>query len=298
MPEPLVPMQMPAPKTFSPPAPVVELSVTNQAAASLEFEKGTAQQLGRGDSWHPQLPYTTGRRKPLPNSKIWIMKVFQIEIEKSDIAILAKHYQWLNGFLLSQLYEEVYAFSLQLGPQLEQVEKAYANGEAYAIDNWGVKWVANQVSSVVSEYMTAQVRTQWLFPTYINNNHWILIHVDWLCKYITMYDSLRMGSWCDHIMSTQHVVEQIWEVAEEKSEPFPGWEGWKGCNAKVPLQTNGSDCSLFIAMHTFMIAQGYTHSTMITADMAKWHKWLLQHLESVLDAPALKKLRGRSLLLS
>ncbi|EJU02412.1 hypothetical protein DACRYDRAFT_107331 [Dacryopinax primogenitus] len=319
MSEPPVPMQMPAPETFSPPAPVVELSVANQAAASLEFEKGTAQQLGRGDLWHPQLPYSMGRQKPLPNNKIWITKVFQIEIEKSDIAILAKCYQWLNRFLLSQLCqlfaawwpnqncyndlhskpdEEMYVFSSQLGPQLQQAEKAYAKGEAYAINNWGMKWVANWVSSAVSEYMTAQVRMQWLFPMHINNNHWILIHVDWLRKFITMYNLLRMASWCDHIVSTQCVVERIWEVAVEKSKPFPGWEGWKGHHAEVLLQTNGSDCSLFIAAHTFAIAQGYTHSTMIMADMVKWHKWLLQHLESLPDAPALKKLRGRSLLLS
>ncbi|KAJ1525567.1 hypothetical protein ONE63_010371 [Megalurothrips usitatus] len=99
----------------------------------------------------------------------------------------------------------------------------------------------------------------WLVPTLIKGNHWILFLVVVKTKKIIILNSMYEGK---QLSSSLLLHLQILRLLIQKShiQCFGGPPDWKLWSVHSPsdtyLQTNGSDCGLFVCLWSYSICTG------------------------------------------
>ena len=125
------------------------------------------------------------------------------------------------------------------------------------------------LSSTLFTYMRCygdnfEKRSRTFLPVNIKNSHWILIVIDWVTKTISLYDSLFRNS--KSIKKNKDKYQSLFDATNRyvnhclpyfSTGPNPETIQF---NYKVieqlPIQTNGSDCGIYMILNTFYIYFG------------------------------------------
>ena len=174
-----------------------------------------------------------------------VIDKFNIPISIKTLQCLA-HEQWLSdevvnfylGLVQERSEQKVFCWNSFFYSKL-------ASPAGYAgVRSWATKRHVNFFNSSVKK-MLIPIHTV---------DHWSLGLVHFEKKYTRYFDSLGSDSDCFHELVMMYLGEELGEE-KKKSSFLQGWRR-KSAPSKLPLQSNGSDCGVFICMYALAIGTG------------------------------------------
>ncbi|KAK3916264.1 Sentrin-specific protease [Frankliniella fusca] len=207
----------------------------------------TKDSNGKLDTFTPNFPWEERRTFPFYSAQfLYTVKGFNLKENDFD-----SFDRWLNDYIIDSFLQVITDPSV-----LKEPEACINTISCLALENMTMGLDSVFIKASNSDMLFNDI---WLVPSHVRRNHWILFLVLIKTKKIIILDSLpRKDEPCNDVIEHLQILRLVIQASHMHSYGTPlDWSEWGIYYPPVVhIQSNGSDCGVFVCMWANAICTG------------------------------------------